>query len=405
MGGDMTERNKPVQAHVGYDVIIRMAIANLRFKGFRSAITLTGVVIGIGSIYFLISFGIGVQQLVQGQVIGNQSINTVDISPSNSAIISLSQDNMDQIGAVSNVNDLTGVYMLASQVTLDGSSVDLVAYGVQNTYMKLSNLTIEAGAALSESGEDEIIINTSLLEALGVREFKTVIGKDIKVKLVIQDKTVEKDMNVIGVVNSGAGSEIFVSQNVFRDAGVENYTQAKAVVDDRERVSDVRRSIESMGYETTSPIDTLDQINEVFRVFNIVLIGLGSTGMVIAILGMINTLTVSLLERTREIALMITIRARPKDMKRLFTVEAMILSGFGGVIGILVATLGGLSVDLFLNRMASGRGVTESFTIFAISPLLILGTLVFIIGMGAAVSYLPARRAAKIDPMKALRQE
>lgn len=128
--------------------------------------------------------------------------------------------------------------------------------------------------------------------------------------------------------------------------------------------ANVRRSIESLGYATSSPIDTLDQVSQVFRFLNIILVGLGSVGMVIAALGMLNTLKVSLLERTQEIALMMAIGARPKDMRHMFTVEAIVLS----LIGILFATLIGFAIDLILSQYASGRGLVDHFSLFAHPP-------------------------------------
>lgn len=402
----MNKVSRQKSTHIHFDMILQMAIANLSFKRFRSAVTILAVVIGIGSIYLLVSFGMGLQNLVQGEIIGNQSINTIDITPANSSIIKLSPENMSRIKSINHITDVSGIYMRASQVTLDGSSVDLVAYGVDSLYLGLSNLNLVAGSLLDPDKDNQLVINKSLLEAVGIKDFNGAVGKEMSVNFALQgENSKDKKMRITGIIDSGSGSEIFVSQRVFKESGVENYTQAKAVVDERINITDARRSIESLGYETTSPVDTIDQINEVFRVFNVLLIGLGSTGMFIAILGMLNTLTVSLLERTREIALMITIGARPKDMQRLFMTEAVTLSLTGGVVGISIATVVGAAINLVLNQMAYDRGVTESFSLFAFSPLLIVSTLSFMIVMGVIVSFVPARRAAKINPITALHQE
>lgn len=392
--------------HIHLSMIIKMAVLSLRFKRFRSFLTILGVVIGIGSIFLLISFGLGLQQLVQNEIIGNQSINTVDITPANSTIIKLSPENLQQIKSIKNVEDVSGIYVLASQVTLDGSSVDLVSYGVDSLYLKLSNLNLQAGRSIDPTRSDELVINSSLLEAVGIKDFKSAVNKEIKVNFSPEgERSVDKKMRIVGVIDSGAGSEIFVSQKVFQETNVTNFTQAKAIINDRSSISDVRRSIESLGYETTSPIDTLDQISEVFRFFNIFLIGFGSIGMVIAVLGMINTLTVSLLERTKEIALMLAIGARPKDVQRLFMAEAIIVSIVGGIFGMLLASGLGYTVNLVLNQFAKDRGVVDGFSVFSTSPLLIVGTLVFMIIVGIVVSFIPARRASRINPIKALRQE
>ena len=232
--------------------------------------TILGVVIGIGSIYLLISLGLGLQQLVQNEIIGNQSINTIDITPANSTIITLSPENLQQIKSIEHVEDVSGIYVLASQVTLDGSSIDLVAYGVDSLYLELSNLNLEAGRPINPAKSDELVINNSLLEAIGIKDLKSAINKEINVNFSPEgERSVDKKMRIVGVINSGTGSEIFVSQKVFQEANVASFTQAKAIIDDRSSISNARRSIESLGYETTSPVDTIDQINEVFRFFNI----------------------------------------------------------------------------------------------------------------------------------------
>jgi len=394
------------RSHIAIAMIIRMAILNLRFKRFRSFITILGITIGIGSIFLLVSFGLGLQQLVQSQIIGNESINTVDITPANSRLLTLTSDNLEQVRAIAHVTDVSGVFIGASKVTIDGSAADLVAYGIDPLYMKLSNIDLIVGEELNQDTADEIIVNSSFLESAGIGDQDSALNKEVELALVSPEGAEKmKKLRIVGVVDSGAGSEVFVATEVFKQAGIETYTQAKAVVDERDSIADVRRSVESLGYETTSPIDTIDQVNEVFRFFNVVLIGLGSIGMVIAVLGMLNTLTVSLLERTKEIALMIAIGARPKDMRRLFTVEAIILSLIGGTIGIVLAVLLGLGVDLVLNQAARDRGVVDGFSLFAYPPLLILSALLAMILIGIVVSFVPARRAARINPIDALRQE
>jgi len=392
--------------HIQLRMIVRMALLNLKFKRFRSFITILGIVIGIGSIFMLVSFGLGLQQLVQGEIIGNESINTVDVTPSNSKLLKLTSDNLEQVRSIAHVTDVSGVFIGASQVSINGSSADLVAYGIDPLYMKLSNIAVTAGAPITNEATDQIVVNSSFLASAGIADPAAAVGKEVKLMLTSPEgKATETKLKIVGVVDSGVGSEVFVTTEVFKQAGIDTFTQAKAVVDERESISDVRRSIESLGYETSSPVDTLDQVNEVFRFLNIILISLGGVGMVIAILGMLNTLTVSLLERTKEIALMIAIGARPKDMRRLFTVEAIVLSLIGGAVGIVLATLLGLAVDVVLNAFASDRGIEEYFSLFAHPPLLIIGALLFMVLIGVLVSFVPARRAAKINPIEALRQE
>jgi len=75
------------------------------------------------------------------------------------------------------------------------------------------------------------------------------------------------------------------------------------------------------------------------------------------------------------------------------------------VIGIAIATLLGIVIDIVLNQYASGRGIVDHFSLFAHPPLLIIGVLLFMVVIGVLVSFVPARRAARINPIEALRQE
>lgn len=310
------------------------------------------------------------------------------------------------IQSIAHVTHVSGVYTLASKVTIDGSSADPVAYGVDATYLSLSDLNVTAGTVINPEKSDELLVNSSLLQAIGVKDPASAIGKQATVLLTLSDgSTFEKHTRIVGIVNSGSGSEVFLSEKTFQEASVPTFAEAKALVDDKAFVPDARHAIESLGYQTSSPVDTIDQINQVFHLFNLILIGLGSVGMIIAVLGMLNTLTVSLLERTKEIALMIALGARPKDMQRLFTAEAVILSLTGGIIGMLLATGVGRVTDLILNGFAKGRGVAEGFSLFAVSPLLIVGTLIFMVVIGVGVSFIPARHASRINAVEALRQE
>ena len=127
--------------------------------------------------------------------------------------------------------------------------------------------------------------------------------------------------------------------------------------------------------------------------------------MIVAVLGMFNTLTISLLERTREIGLMVALGARSVDMKRLFVFEALLLSISGSVIGIIGAYLLGSIVNIAMNLFANQRGVRETIDLFANPPVLILGVLIFMVIVGLLVVILPSKKAQKINPIDALRRE
>lgn len=400
-------KNSKNQQHIQTPVILRMAIANLKFKRFRSFITILGVTIGIGSIYLLLSFGLGLQNLVKGEVVGNRSIETVDVTSPDPLVIRFSEENVNKIESLENVTDASKLYILAGQVKMGSSSLDSVIYGVDSIYQDLTDVSTTTGRFINSEVDDQIVVGKPLLDALGIDDAGSVIDQSIHITFTPNGgKQVSKDMKITGVIDSQiSGLEVFVPQKLFTEFGATDYEQVKLVVNDRDNIDGVRRAVESFGFDTTSPIDTLEQVNQVFKVFNLILAGLGGIGLVIAILGMLNTLTISLLERTKEIALMLTIGARPKDMRRLFTIEAMLLSLIGGLLGVIGASTIGLLVNLVLNQLSKSRGISYTFNVFYHSFWLILGMLAVMLIIGYVVSYVPARRASRINTIDALRHE
>jgi putative ABC transport system permease protein len=393
--------------HVHTPVIFKMALANLRYKKFRSLITILGVTIGIGSIYLLLSFGLGLQNIVQGEVSGNRSIETIDVTSADPTILRLSPENISKISSIEGVTKVSGVFTYAGQVSLDSSTLDTVVYGVDGDYKDLNNIELISGEFIDPNDAKQVTISKYLAESLGANDLEKLIGSEISLSLPLSDSDpFTGKFRVSGVIASEAeGLEIFISQKVFTDAKVTDFDLLKLSVENRKAIDGVRKLVESFGFDTSSPIDTLDQVNEVFKIFNLILAGLGGIGLVIAILGMLNTLTVSLLERTREIALMVMIGARPRDMNRLFMIEALLLSTIGGIAGIAIASLTGVTVNFILNQLAQSRGVTYHFDVFYHSPLLIIGMMLLMVAVGLAVSFIPAKRAERINPIEALRHE
>lgn len=395
---------------VPLDTLIYVAGRNLLTKKLRTILTLLGIVIGIGAIFFLLSFGLGLRNLVTSEVIGNTSVKSIDVTSPNSKIIKIDQGNVNRIKGLGHATRVGASFSFPGVVKLDRSTVDGVAYGVDQEYQSLLELNVVEGRQLAKEDNKAVLLNVASLNNMGITDVKSVVGKEITLTIPLNNteasqKAITDQFKIVGVIDSGSGGEIYVPNFVFENAGVKAYSQVKLVADESENVAGLRAQIESMGLQTSSPIDTVEQINQIFRFFNLVLIGFGAIGMVVAILGMFNTLTISLLERTREIGLMIALGARNRDVKRLFIIEALLLSGVGALAGILFAILTSFFINISMNAYARGRGVNDSFTLFATPFWLILLLLAFMLLVGYVVAYFPARRAERINPIDALRRE
>jgi putative ABC transport system permease protein len=389
-----------------------MAIRNFFDRKLRSFLTVLAVVIGVFAIFFLLSFGLGIQSLVTKQVIGNESIKSIDVISPNSKLIKLNKETVKTIRSYPYVKQVGVQYSFPSVVSYKGSEIDAVAYGVDLQYQTLSSLNVLKGRLLESADNHSVVVNLVALKSIGISDAATAINKTIKITIPLDlanttVKQIDDTFTIVGVVESdaGAGGELIIPSSIFDIAGVPVYNDVSVVVDSTANVATTRTKIESNGFQTTSLTDTLGEINDIFKYFNLVLVGFGSIGMIVAILGMFNSLTISLFERTKEIGLMMILGARRSDMRKLFIFEAVLISFIGSVIGVLVAIIAGRIVNWIVNISAASRGVAQSFDLFA-TPIwavaaIILGTIL----VGIAVVYLPARRAERVNPIDALRRE
>lgn len=391
-------------------VLFYIAWKNFSSKKLRSFLTVFGVVIGVSAIFFLLTFGLGLQELVTTQVVGDKSLKSIDVATPNSKIIKLNDSSVNNIRTFPHVDKVGVQYSFPGVVSLGGGEIDTVVFGLDENYQTLSNLALTQGRLLLEKDNKSVVINQAALKAVGLENYKQAVNKEININIPLDKadakaKSISGKFTIVGVVDSGTGSEIYIPSGLFDTAGVPTYSQIKVVIDDLSNVSSARKQIEGKGFQTTSLTDTLNEIDNIFKFFNLILIGFGSIGMLVAVLGMFNTLTISLLERTKEIGLMIALGARRKDMRKLFIFEAGLISFVGAVIGIIVAFLAGRIVNLVVNLNAQSRGITDWIELFSTPLWAILSVVAGTLVVGLFVVYIPARRAEHINPIDALRRE
>ncbi|MDQ3473010.1 MAG: ABC transporter permease [Acidobacteriota bacterium] len=189
------------------------------------------------------------------------------------------------------------------------------------------------------------------------------------------------------------------------DAESEGYDSAVVRVDDPVALTNVRKRLNEAGFSSFSIVDELEQLRTVFLILDSVLGLLGGISLLVASFGIANTMIMSILERTREIGIMKAIGAEDLEIKLIFFVEAAVIGLTGGVIGTLVAW----GVDGIANRLAyrfilkpQGASYVDFFSL----PIwLSLGAILFALAVSILAALYPAARAARIDPVKALRHD
>ncbi|HZE70631.1 MAG TPA: FtsX-like permease family protein [Pyrinomonadaceae bacterium] len=212
-----------------------------------------------------------------------------------------------------------------------------------------------------------------------------------------------------GVEHRGPMSQVALAlargSGQLSDEQSEGYDSAIIRVTDPAMLTEVRKRLTDAGFGSFSIVDQLDQIRTVFLILDSVLGLLGGISLLVASFGIANTMIMSILERTREIGIMKAIGAEDREIKLIFFVEAAVIGLTGGVLGTLLAW----GIDAIANRLAY-RFVLKpqgaSFIdFFSLPPYLSFGAILFALVVSILAALYPASRAARIDPVRALRHD
>ena len=213
----------------------------------------------------------------------------------------------------------------------------------------------------------------------------------------------------LGKRNRSAMGQVALSlarnKGALGEGQAEGYELAVVRLKDPAMLSEVRRQITEKGFGSFSIVDEIEQIRTVFLIIDSVLGLLGGISLLVASFGIANTMIMSILERTREIGIMKAIGAEDREIKLIFFVEAAVIGVFGGVVGVLIAW----GIDGIANRLAYRfilKPQGASFIdFFSLPPYLSIGAILFALIVSIMAALYPASRAARIDPVRALRHD
>lgn len=306
--------------------------------------------------------------------------------------------------------DLTEL-LAQEQSATDAATLELFQIASASGFLSSESQTVKL--ELADSAVQEAVVNQAMLQVLGIT-IDEAVGKTFTAQFVItsdlldnveeKKESVPAEYTIVGVIPGTDTPFFYVPFIDLRGLGVSNYSQAKLVVTGKQLLDDVRTKVEAMGFSTSSVADTVDQIDQLFATARLLLAILGIVALSVAALGMFNTLTVSLLERTREVGLMKAMGMRSHEVRDLFLTESMIMGFFGGVFGITIGFVGGKLLGLALTVFAfSNNGGYLDVSFIPLTFLIVVFTLS--VSVGILTGLYPAYRATKISALDALRYE
>ncbi|MDR3157392.1 MAG: ABC transporter permease [Lactobacillales bacterium] len=416
--------------------LMKTAVSNLSRSKSRTILTIIAVFIGAFTIAITVGLNIGINRYVTQQIEG--------VGDENSLIIQANYEKNRASGSPQEYNPNKNVedYILNSEdvkkikniqgideiSTISDSKCDYVSGKngkrfVINTQFDVGvKNQIEIGKAVNQKAtEPEIVLTTDYVKALGYKNSKEVINKEVKVAVTSQT-TGEQTVftaKIVGIRKDSliqAGSSLV--NKVFQDKVIKIHetglpeklrNQNYAVVAktktniSKEEMAKLKERVEKQGYEAQTVDDQIGSIRNVVNAVTGVLILFGAIALLAATFGIVNTLFMSVQERTREIGLMKAIGLSRHKVFLLFSFEAILIGFIGSCLGVLVAFGLGSSLNAFAS--SSFLKGLDGLTLISFSPIAVFGIIGLIMLIAFIAGTLPARRASKLNPIKALSYE
>jgi putative ABC transport system permease protein len=400
--------------------IVRLALRALARNKLRSALTMLGIVIGVGAVIAVVSIGQGAQYMVQ-QGIQAMGTNAVFIAAGSNrpgglrvgygGVKTLTVDDMNAIlQQIPLIKQAAPTVINRRQIVYQNQNWNTTINGTSPNYFDIRIWPVQSGSVFSEEevdrAENVCVLGTTVGRVLFQDEDP--VGKTIRIgKLPFRvDGVLEsKGQNVIGIDQddvvfapyttvqrkiAGVTWIQFINASaVSQQASVAAVEPITSLLRERHRI----RPGDDDDFFVRTQSDIADLANQTQSVMTMLLGGIASVSLIVGGIGIMNIMLVSVTERTREIGVRMAVGATEADVQRQFLVEAVTLSMMGGVVGILFGFIGSALISNLLSWPT------------LISFKAILAAAVFSGAVGVFFGYYPARKAAQLDPIEALRYE
>ncbi|MDO9231774.1 MAG: ABC transporter permease [bacterium] len=406
--------------------VFRISTRSFKNNRLRTLLTVLGISIGIGTIFFLVSLGYGLQTLILENIATQDSLLALDVTQ-NSEAIDLNQESIVSIKEIPEITDIFPLISQDAQVSGNGLTSAAKINIVNPRFLSLEGIAVDKGKIFKDGENDKMIISLAALQLLDISK-DDFANNEITIRLaknppkqnnqtvsteetpagenVVVETTpteyVNKTYKISGVVADISNAYIYIPDSSVSEITFATYDKLKVRVNSTFNLEPTRARIIEKGFFVSSVSETVDQAKQIFSIAQIVLALFGVVALVVSAIGMFNTMTIALLERTQEIGIMKTIGASSYDIWRMFLTESMIIGFFGGFFGVVMGFLLSSLVNYGMNFLAGMFGGVQA-NLFARPIWFIAFIMVFSTVVGVITGIYPARRAAKLNALEALR--
>jgi ABC-type lipoprotein export system ATPase subunit/ABC-type lipoprotein release transport system permease subunit len=415
---------------------LQSAFRNLGRRPVRNILTAGGVLIGIVTLVAMVSFGVGVQREVQRnfETIGLENLFVQPQFEESDGFDPFSQPNPikpltpELVAEIEDIEDVAEVTpSLSLPVGMDITLVmneQSIPVGIIDgapapfRFGPPGRSDLLAGDDLTGRGSGAILVAGLADQLLAESQsYENLIGQTIVLTVKLpRGESADFSTTVIGIqdgfarrsLDIGLEDRVAIRSWWFDDPNIlarDGYDQLIVRASDLAAVPAVTVAVEELDLNVQSLEAVLEVANQVLALLQALLGSVGALALLVAALGVANTMMMAIYERTREIGVLKALGASAGEIRRLFTLEAGMIGLIGGFLGLIVGALLGRLVDWVAHQYLVNEGVTGVGLLSVIPWWLALGALLFATLIGVIAGLYPAARAARLDPVTALRHE
>jgi len=444
--------------------LFTLAWDNLRRNRVRSLLTIVGVMIGVAALLTLLAYGSGLQQNAQREFNALELYNTLRVTSnripaltgagtvamqvadtaSTTGQVPLTDSLVQEMEALDGVLAAYPEVNFPGKLRANGREIVINAEAIPMAFQRIPLYQPTSGRYFSSSSEEAVLISPSMAGRLGYDTPEAAVGDTIS--LVTASFNLSKLENLTDLFGGGLNAlpmgqrrydamvAGLISEDqqpvsgftrvllpidfasslrkvtffstidlLFRNAEtLDGYTAVRVQIDDASQLREVRQEIEEMGVYATSFREQFDRLEQLFLIMDLALGIIGFIAMVIATIGIANTVMMNVRERYREIGVMMAVGGDASDLQRLFVIESASLGAIGGITGLVFGGLIVLGLDTAVNMYLDSLGVPP-VSVFSTSATMMVLIFVGAVSISLLAGVFPARRAARIEPAEALR--
>jgi putative ABC transport system permease protein len=431
---------------------IKMAFSDLNKRKLRTALTSFGIAIGATLVIVMAGLGQGIQTISNDQIKNMDSFRNIVVKPQDNTAKKgstkdkkIDQDMLNKFKGIDGVSDVSAsIDTTASEVKIDdkvGKKVNIQGNnlnfnivmdaeenqlkGDKEKVKKYGYKYIIAGSSIKQGDNTSVLVGQGYLNKIGLKDYKSAVGKDIEIKVsfpkmqgIAQKQPLVIKAKVAGVVNRGyeSGRNVIItsdetaakiqeyymgSKDYIETKGYDNVTVEAKTMED---VAKANKQIKKFGYVTQAYEGYADQMNSMLVIVKVLLTAAGIIVLLVASIGVINTMSMAVHEKTKSIGIMKAQGASKKNIRSMFVVQSGSLGLVGSAVGAVIALIGAVIANEVIVANKIG-GIEQGMTLIDIRVSTVIFTIVFTVVVAMIAGLVPAGKAAKLNPVDSLRCE